>query len=1461
MQYYNSNARFVIQSYLNSENTIISGFCDALCAMRYLDGTEWKPINSIKDPNQTNTVWQYYRYNLDKKPSLYILFLADRTAYSNGEVFKNDMENLNKILHKTKLFKKRNSLIIGGNEAAYYCPYVTVTDGKSNSDIAFLINDRLNETGITESKESTLSLSKFTALSTPNYTNFVRNAKKVEGANEKKASASESFVTDALFGSIFYHTTESNDFVEATDPEITPSTVHTSKSFEGKSKKSIGGILSSDINSIIKNYDESNTEISDQIISTTKNHKVDEDIPVITTEMPSAIQVSIKVENPKIIHKSKNSFATLSSKVIEESRNSSDIGSLESRSRSLFYPFASTSKTFTLLTLNSEEHNFAREVNNTTSSFQIEKQIFDSGKKQSKIMESSSPLTSNYYSKLSNEVASNSTINNGTVDGNRVKINAEIANSSSKFLGKNVVVNITAPSSSANSATESNVQSVSSSRQRSTQSGFFLPEISEFDNYTSNDIKKKTLGIPNDILFYDNSSTETSSLSTTTTINDKLIFQGDTEVKYSGSDQSKKYLYNYKLSQSLSPLLSSLLISEDDMNNRNTSDVNNSSIISTKHESDESRLLSTISASTVKHNSNSQELQHFSKNPNQTISDNIQKKVLVDYEILDDKFLVSFVESLAHEISTEINKDKPNLLAESTNNTSNSVSHKSEAKLNSGNELENTNISKKPSLPGPHPFKNEVSLTTTTTSRAAMKTVSSESLTSMNVDGSSISDTSLLHSSGSDIFGGLIGNFNKESSTTTKTFTKLKANVDNSISDLDFDLLGNSTSIFFSPNKIIFDDFILNSSSKLSSNTKSHVTATSDGIMFDDILSRINTESSNLGDVISSPSSTMIVFDDSNLNFVSESSTVSDPALSTMNGAKLDDSVSDLKMVSARATTPMSSLTITSDEVMSHHQKFKSINNESSASDHKINDETSTASDFYTIPDQKFLIHTSTPAYLLKFQSTTESSITPSTGLIEKFNNVAKSKTTETPDIAFPIVKPTFNFTLPKILYNVETASYVNRTDENYTYLLVDEVDYDEMQQAKAVSTSSDVTSGFQSYFKFVDYSEDNSYNNLYSFEVTDQPIYSPDEPSLGKLDLQGTKILKGENQSLDESNTTVNEENIFNLNEQVEDLKNLSRIKGHSGSHVTDKVNSLKRIMALPITSENFMVTNRNGNFGQKLVEVISVELENKFSENKDKEVNANTVSQAEMPDFTVEIGQTTPTEMTSRDTDAGVTEAYTITPITSTKTVTEGVILSTEAKVIDYSTVAMMTSPTISRLLDVFDLNLVPEEKAVVVLTNFGKDISETAHKRTVTDPTVIQLTTEEFYHSNANSERDEISFKWDDASDSSPITSTITPEFQEIASLKKMHKKTIYRAPKKLRVENWSQHNSSLLGMPVHELSILTNQKKITQLLDEITVGQTAIPTSPSFEASLSNHGIDNNQKEFVEEIKNVTTDQRF
>ncbi|KAK6113500.1 hypothetical protein QQG55_51870 [Brugia pahangi] len=149
--YYGSDAQFVIQTYSIPGQTTFSEFCNAPCTMRYIDQID--QINQIdreqtsigENPNQTDAVWQYYRYSLGRKPSRYILFVADRTSYSDDAIFEKDMEETSKILEQTKLTNKTETIFINNANIANYFMHKSniISNGRSATELANLINNRL----------------------------------------------------------------------------------------------------------------------------------------------------------------------------------------------------------------------------------------------------------------------------------------------------------------------------------------------------------------------------------------------------------------------------------------------------------------------------------------------------------------------------------------------------------------------------------------------------------------------------------------------------------------------------------------------------------------------------------------------------------------------------------------------------------------------------------------------------------------------------------------------------------------------------------------------------------------------------------------------------------------------------------------------------------------------------------------------------------------------------------------------------------------------------------------------------------------------------------------------------------------------------------------------------------------------------------------------------------------------
>ncbi|VIO89915.1 Uncharacterized protein BM_BM18082 [Brugia malayi] len=149
--YYGSDAQFVIQTYSIPGQTTFSEFCNAPCTMRYIDQID--QINQIdreqtfigENPNQTDAVWQYYRYSLGRKPSRYILFVADRTSYSDDAIFEKDMEETSKILEQTKLTNKTEIIFINNANTVNYFMHKSniISNGRSATELANLINNRL----------------------------------------------------------------------------------------------------------------------------------------------------------------------------------------------------------------------------------------------------------------------------------------------------------------------------------------------------------------------------------------------------------------------------------------------------------------------------------------------------------------------------------------------------------------------------------------------------------------------------------------------------------------------------------------------------------------------------------------------------------------------------------------------------------------------------------------------------------------------------------------------------------------------------------------------------------------------------------------------------------------------------------------------------------------------------------------------------------------------------------------------------------------------------------------------------------------------------------------------------------------------------------------------------------------------------------------------------------------------
>uniref|UniRef100_A0A915PVQ6 Uncharacterized protein n=1 Tax=Setaria digitata TaxID=48799 RepID=A0A915PVQ6_9BILA len=141
--YYDSDAQFVIQSYSVTGNTTISDLCDAECTMKHINEIDQEPTFTSENPNQTDAVWQYYRYSLGKKPSLYILFVADRASYRDDALFAKDMEESSRALRETKLIERTETVLVDDINATDYFLYSIISDGTSASETASLINDRL----------------------------------------------------------------------------------------------------------------------------------------------------------------------------------------------------------------------------------------------------------------------------------------------------------------------------------------------------------------------------------------------------------------------------------------------------------------------------------------------------------------------------------------------------------------------------------------------------------------------------------------------------------------------------------------------------------------------------------------------------------------------------------------------------------------------------------------------------------------------------------------------------------------------------------------------------------------------------------------------------------------------------------------------------------------------------------------------------------------------------------------------------------------------------------------------------------------------------------------------------------------------------------------------------------------------------------------------------------------------
>ncbi|KAM3727434.1 DNA-directed RNA polymerase subunit beta [Dirofilaria immitis] len=142
--YYGSDAQFVIQSYSVPGKTTISDLCDAACTMRHIDQIDQQATFTSENPNQTHAVWQYYHYSIGRKPSLYVLFVADRASYRDDVVFEKDMEDSSKVLEETKLVNKTETVLIDDVDAAHYFMYSSiVTNGRSAFETANLINERL----------------------------------------------------------------------------------------------------------------------------------------------------------------------------------------------------------------------------------------------------------------------------------------------------------------------------------------------------------------------------------------------------------------------------------------------------------------------------------------------------------------------------------------------------------------------------------------------------------------------------------------------------------------------------------------------------------------------------------------------------------------------------------------------------------------------------------------------------------------------------------------------------------------------------------------------------------------------------------------------------------------------------------------------------------------------------------------------------------------------------------------------------------------------------------------------------------------------------------------------------------------------------------------------------------------------------------------------------------------------
>ncbi|VBB31420.1 unnamed protein product [Acanthocheilonema viteae] len=135
--YYGSDAQFVIQTYSVPGKTTISDFCNAICTMRYIDQID-------QDQETFIAVWQYYRFSLGRKPSLYILFVADRASYRDDAVFEKDMLESNKILEETKLANKTETVFINDANTSHYFMYNNIISDEGNvSETANLINDKL----------------------------------------------------------------------------------------------------------------------------------------------------------------------------------------------------------------------------------------------------------------------------------------------------------------------------------------------------------------------------------------------------------------------------------------------------------------------------------------------------------------------------------------------------------------------------------------------------------------------------------------------------------------------------------------------------------------------------------------------------------------------------------------------------------------------------------------------------------------------------------------------------------------------------------------------------------------------------------------------------------------------------------------------------------------------------------------------------------------------------------------------------------------------------------------------------------------------------------------------------------------------------------------------------------------------------------------------------------------------